>query len=72
MIKQQKPFSSVFQLNQQTILVIGLMIASFFIGSLYTKNQYLEKNTSVPAQVAIPVFSNPIMSMKSSFKNQQD
>ena len=54
MIKQQKPFSSVFQLNQQTILVIGLMIASFFIGSLYTKNQYLEKNTSVPAQVAIP------------------
>lgn len=58
MTEQQKSFSSVFQLNQQTVLVIGLMIASFFIGSLYTKNQYLEKNTGTPVQAAVPQQDN--------------
>ncbi len=54
MAEQQKSFSSVFQLNQQTILVIGLMIVSFFIGSLYTKNQYLEKSAGAPTQAVVP------------------
>ena len=48
MAEQRKSFLSLFQLNQQTILVIGLIIASFFIGSLYTKNQYLEKGLARP------------------------
>lgn len=54
MAEHNKSLSSVFQLNQQTILVIGLMVASFFIGSLYTKNQYLEKNAGTPVQAAVP------------------
>jgi protein-disulfide isomerase len=58
MAEQQKSFLSVFQLNQQTILVIGLMIASFFIGSLYTKNQYLEKNVGTPVQAGVPQQGN--------------
>ncbi|PIY69146.1 disulfide bond formation protein DsbA [Candidatus Roizmanbacteria bacterium CG_4_10_14_0_8_um_filter_39_9] len=51
---EQRSLSSIFQLNQQTILVVGLVIASFFIGSLYTKNQFLEKNAGKPAQAAAP------------------
>lgn len=58
MTEHNKSLSSVFQLNQQTILVIGLMIASFFIGSLYTKNQYLEKSAGAPAQAVVPQQAN--------------
>ncbi|PIX68731.1 disulfide bond formation protein DsbA [Candidatus Roizmanbacteria bacterium CG_4_10_14_3_um_filter_39_13] len=58
MSEHQKSLTSVFQLNQQTILVIVLMIASFFIGSLYTKNQYLEKNVGTPVKAAVPQQGN--------------
>lgn len=58
MSEQNKSIISAFQLNQQTILVIGLMIASFFIGSLYTKNQYLEKATGTPVQAVVPQQAN--------------
>ena len=39
------------------MVVIGLVIASFFIGSTYTKIQYLEKNSApaqAVAQAAVP------------------
>lgn len=58
MAEQRKSFLSLFQLNQQAILVIGLIIASFFIGSLYTKNQYLEKSLGTPVQAAAPQQGN--------------
>ena len=61
MSEQKKSFFSVLQLNQQTMVVIGLVIASFFIGSTYTKIQYLEKNSApaqAVAQAAVPQQGN--------------
>ncbi|MFA5770672.1 MAG: thioredoxin domain-containing protein, partial [Patescibacteria group bacterium] len=46
--------SAPFQLNLNTILTVSLIIASFFIGTLYTKNQYLEKNIGKPVQAVAP------------------
>lgn len=54
MVAQKKLPSVPFQLNLNTVLTVGLIIASFFIGALYTKNQYLEKNVGTPVQAAAP------------------
>lgn len=58
MVTQKKLASVPFQLNLNTVLTVGLIIASFFIGSLYTKNQYLEKSTGTPVQAAAPQQGN--------------
>lgn len=54
MVVQKKISPVPFQLNLNTVLTIGLIIASFFIGALYTKTQYLEKNVGTPVQAAVP------------------
>lgn len=51
MTEQKKSISFPFKLNSNTILLLVLAVASFITGTLYTKVQYLEKN-STPMQVA--------------------
>jgi len=58
MTEHKKSSSVPFQLNLNTVLTFGLIIASFFIGSLYTKNQFLEKNIGKPVQAVAPQQGN--------------
>ena len=52
MTEQKKLSPLPFQLNLNVVLATGLIVASFFIGLLYTKTQYLEKNGGAPTQIA--------------------
>ncbi len=54
MTKQKKSSSLPFQLNLNAVLMTGLIVASFFIGALYTKIQYLKKNNRTLVQAAVP------------------
>jgi len=57
MTEQKKSVLFPFTLNSNTVLLLVLVVASFITGSLYTKVQYLEKNSTPPqvaAQAAVP------------------
>src|SRR3989344_5629624 len=57
MTEQKKSVLFPFTLNSNTVLLLVLVVASFITGSLYTKVQYLEKNSPPPqvaAQAAVP------------------
>lgn len=51
--------SNSFPLNMTSVLVVVLIVASFLIGSLYTKVQYLEKGGTVNTGTQVAGAANP-------------